>query len=312
MKYKILITGCGGDIGQSSAKILKSIDITDVVIGCDIHDKHPGKFLVDKFFIVPPCTSENYFKSIEAIINEEKIQLIIPTSEKELRFFNDINLYTELFNVPLIMANPKALQVGLDKLLTARFLEENNLLFPKTDIINKLNEAVFPTILKDRAGSGSRQIIKIESEDDFSFYQRKYPEYLCQEYLSNNALEYTCGLYRGNEGQIRSIIFKRTLSGGFSNYGEVERNDAIDNLLFKIAERLDLKGSINVQLRLTERGPVVFEINPRFSSTVLFRHLLGFKDLLWSIEEAVGIPLSAAIRVEKGRKFYKGYQEYYE
>jgi len=45
---------------------------------------------------------------------------------------------------------------------------------------------------------------------------------------------------------------------------------------------------MNVQLRLTEQGPRVFEINPRFSSTVLMRHRIGFSDVLWSIQEAEG------------------------
>jgi carbamoyl-phosphate synthase large subunit len=32
---------------------------------------------------------------------------------------------------------------------------------------------------------------------------------------------------------------------------------------------------------------MVFEINPRFSSTVVFRHKLGFTDLVWSLQEQV-------------------------
>jgi carbamoyl-phosphate synthase large subunit len=34
---------------------------------------------------------------------------------------------------------------------------------------------------------------------------------------------------------------------------------------------------------------MIFEINPRFSSTVLMRNYLGFTDLLWSIEEKFGL-----------------------
>jgi carbamoyl-phosphate synthase large subunit len=47
-----------------------------------------------------------------------------------------------------------------------------------------------------------------------------------------------------------------------------------------------------VQLRLTDKGPRVFEINPRFSSTVLMRHRMGFSDVLWAIEEAEGKTVS--------------------
>ncbi len=45
---------------------------------------------------------------------------------------------------------------------------------------------------------------------------------------------------------------------------------------------------MNVQLRLTDKGPRVFEINPRFSSTVLMRHRLGYCDVLWAMEEVEG------------------------
>ena len=61
-----------------------------------------------------------------------------------------------------------------------------------------------------------------------------------------------------------------------------------EHMCEKIATGLDLRGSMNIQLRLTDKGPRVFEINPRFSSTVLMRHRIGYRDVLWTIEEAEG------------------------
>ena len=43
---------------------------------------------------------------------------------------------------------------------------------------------------------------------------------------------------------------------------------------------------MNIQLRLTAQGSRVFEINPRFSSTVLMRHRLSLSDVLWAVDEA--------------------------
>jgi hypothetical protein len=54
---------------------------------------------------------------------------------------------------------------------------------------------------------------------------------------------------------------------------------------------MDFKGSLNVQFRQTERGCVPFEINPRFSSTVYFRSLFGFKDVRWSLDMHEGNPI---------------------
>lgn len=81
-------------------------------------------------------------------------------------------------------------------------------------------------------------------------------------------------------------------------------------LLKQIAEKIDLVGSINVQLKLSSKGPCVFEINPRFSGTVKFRHMMGYQDLIWSIEDSLDLPISKYTAVEAGKKFYRGYEEY--
>jgi carbamoyl-phosphate synthase large subunit len=80
-------------------------------------------------------------------------------------------------------------------------------------------------------------------------------------------------------------------------------------MLNRLAEILDLQGSINPQLRLTERGPVIFEIYPRFSGTVMFRHLLGFKDFIRSVNEIAGKTIEDYIPPQVGTRFYRASQE---
>jgi carbamoyl-phosphate synthase large subunit len=202
------------------------------------------------------------------------------------------------------------MEVGFDKLYTANFLEEHGLPFPKTKIVSEVDETVFPLILKDRKGSGSKSIFLVSEQSEFDFYARRFPNFIAQEFVPNSSEEYTCGLFRSSTGEIRSITFKRKLIGGFSGFGMVVCNDSIDEVLIAIAEKLDLLGSINVQLRLSDRGPIVFEINPRFSSTVMFRHLMGFEDVIWSIQDRLSLPISHYQKPEAGRRFYKGFSEY--
>ena len=71
-------------------------------------------------------------------------------------------------------------------------------------------------------------------------------------------------------------------------WGEVIDHPDIREMCEVIASRLDLSGSMNVQLRLTPKGPRVFEINPRISSTAVMRHYLGFSDVVWSLAEIEG------------------------
>jgi len=165
-------------------------------------------------------------------------------------------------------------------------------------------------ILKSRTGSGSSNVSIVNEFETFQLIKKSNPNFIVQEYLEGDNGEFTCGVFRSTDGTIRNIIFKRELMGGFTGYGEVVENESIENILEEIARKLNLIGSINVQLRLTQRGPMVFEINPRFSSTVRFRDLFGFKDVLWSIEDKLKMPLSNYQANSVGKKLFKGFNEY--
>lgn len=311
MKANVLVTGCGGDIGQSVGKILSNSEYVSKLVGCDISDKNPARFIYDTFLVGLPCSNDKYLSHIKKVVKEHEIDLIIPVSEAELRFFSKKKITTYIGKAKLICANERSLEIGFDKLSTANFLKENELPFPVTENISTFKEPYdFPFIVKSRTGSGSSNVYIVKDSQTIEYLKTKHEEFIVQEFLPDDKGEYTCGLFRSSRGIIRSIIFKRFLTGGYSGYGEVIHNKEITNLLIEMAHKLHLEGSINIQLRLTLRGPIVFEINPRFSSTVLFRHLFGFKDVLWSIEDKMNMELSEYTDIASGRKFYKGFSEH--
>lgn len=307
----ILVTGCGGDIGQSVGKILSQSKYAKNVYGIDISDKNAAQFVYENFDIGPKVSDENYIADIEKYVITNKIDIIIPVSEHELRFFTDN--YTEtpiIAGAVVLMANLMSREIGFNKKSTSLFLKENNLPNPILYAINGTN-TTFPLIAKPNTGAGSSNIFKVENFDEFKFIANKYEDFIFQEFLDAKEGEFTCCAYRSRNGDIRNIIFKRELtSGGYSGYGEVIEDSKISTLLVEIAKLLNLEGSINIQLRIHKERPVVFEINPRFSSTILFRHLLGFKDLEWSIQEFLGEEISDYKKPKVGTCFFKGYNEY--
>jgi len=311
-ELNILVTGCGGDIGQSIGKILLEWSFTKNLYGIDISEKNAAQFIYPNFSVGVRFTHPDYLHLLEQFIEKNKIDLIIPIAEPELRFFSEKNILDKIGEAKIIAASPLALEIGFDKFKTSQFLKKEDLPFPETFLAKDIKTIdSFPVILKSKTGSGSKDIHLINSMDEFLFYTRKNREdYVVQEFITEANGEYTCGLFRSSMGETRSLIFKRELLGGYSSYGEVVENSAITNLLEKLAVKLNLVGSINVQLRVAENLPKIFEINPRFSSTVLFRHLFGFEDLIWSLEDALGLELSDKRRNVIGKKFYKGYQEY--
>ena len=303
--HKILVTGCGGDIGLGIGRILKQEHVAEAVIGCDIHERHAGRLFLDACYILPSASSPDYKEKLFGIADRLGIDVIIPTAEAELRLIEKENFWghPEKF----LTANIEAMRVGFDKYKTAECLEKNGLPFPWTVWAKKRNPLEFPCILKSSRSCGSKSIKLITSLEDLKNVQIN-DEDIFQEYLPDGEQEYTCSIFRAR-GLQRSIVFRRALRNGYTIWGEVVKNGVIADLLGAVASALGLHGSINIQLRLKNGMPIIFEINPRFSSTVVFRHKLGFTDLIWSLEDYVGGAVSSYLPPVVGTEFYKIFED---
>lgn len=294
-----IITGSGGDIAQSLIKVLKEEYPTFLIVGADASTDNAAKYICDRFVKFPMAREESYLKELTRLVSQEKPTLIFPMNEQEIEV---ISKYADddLKKI-CVMPNQKSIFAGLTKTSTINFLSENNIPHPWIKSKNEISPEIFPFISKPNTGSGSRSIFFIEDDLDLKFALKKFPENIFQELLTPKEEEYTCGLWANHGKNIRTIIFKRKLQGGMSSNGQVINSTDINNLLYSIAKKLVLNGSINVQLILTKNGPRVFEINSRFSSTVYFRHQLGFNDVVWSIQEKLGNTISPYAPTSSGR-----------
>ena len=309
MSKTILVTGCGGDIGIAIGRILKEARTSDRIIGADMTLDGPGKFVFDSVSELPRADDPAYFSELGQLVRSKFVDLIIPMSEPELRNFFKNKLTTVFEGTPVVMANEKAFEFSFDKFKTSQLLNELGLPAPWTRLVED-EPASYPCIIKNRGltGKGGVDVVDRESVD---YFRRTRPDDLWQEYLEGE--EYTCGLYGTRTGEMRSIAFRRQLSNGtsgFTSSGVVIENQSISRLIEALGIGMNLRGSCNIQLRLTDKGPMIFEINPRFSSTVMFRHKLGFQDLIWSCNEAFGLGAGEYIPPTAGIRFYKGYTEY--
>jgi carbamoyl-phosphate synthase large subunit len=312
MGHSVLVTAAGGDIGQSIVRILRRFKQIVSIIGTDISDDNAGPYFVDRFILVPNATDKEYINTLKKIVKENGISYLIPVSEMEIQVLNDYLSSNKNFVVPIIMANKKSISLCFDKYETIRFLEAQGIRMPWTVPIGQ-EPYKYPCILKNRRGYGSKNLVILEDRTDWQYYRDKRSDTILQELLLPNDSEFTCGVYRGFDKIARCLVLKRVLQGGLTIKAEVVEDKPIEELCFKVAELLELRGSINVQLRKTESGPRIFEINPRFSSTVLFRHHVNFCDLIWSMEDMLGIKfLECNLPVTYGTKIYRYYQEVFK
>ncbi|MCG8476464.1 MAG: ATP-grasp domain-containing protein, partial [Cytophagales bacterium] len=187
MRYNILVTGCGGDIGQSIGKILNTCGHVGKLYGCDMSDKNAGPFIYKNFFLGISCRDENYLTWLERVVKENAIDLVIPASEPELRLLSEIDCLDNVGQAKLLTASAKALAVGFDKLATAEFLKEHDFPFPVTSLLEEEKERDFPLIVKSRQGSGSSSVFKAECLEEFLFLKKKNPNFIAQEYLDGTS-----------------------------------------------------------------------------------------------------------------------------
>lgn len=298
----LFITGCGGDIALSIARFVREDGLARRIIGADVRDDHPGFAFYDEVLRLPRADAPDYLDALEQITVEHGADIVVPMSEAELA-----RLLAEgwVENGPLRMltANRRAIEVGLDKMATFQCLDEAGIAVPRTGILGE-TEPQLPAIVKMRRGQGSKGLALAESWNLAQLTETRAGD-LWQEFLPDADAEYTCGLFRLPEAGVRSLVLRRKLVGGLTGSAVVVHDPAITATLARVAEALDLRGAVNVQLRMHRGKPHIFEINPRFSSTVGFRHRIGFRDFVWSLEDAVGRKVSAQETVAEGTALYR-------
>ena len=292
MKKKVLITGIGGEIAQGIARIIKENFPSWEVYGSDIHTRHSGKLFVDRFLQLPKVDLKNkYISKLNYYIKNHKIDLFIPISEKEIIFFDANKKKIKIKNC--ISPSRKLIKIGIDKYKTNLFLKSLNFPHPWTyTSTNYKKIPKFPCIVKPRFSRGSRNIFYCKNLEEAKFFSNFIDNAIFQEILIPQKKEVTCAVYRFKNKKVKVIQLMRKLKEGYTGWAKVIENSKIEKQCKKIAKKIAFFGSANFQLILTKRGPMIFEINPRFSSTVLMRNYIGFTDLVWSIEEKFGFKLT--------------------
>lgn len=302
----VLISGVAGDIGFGVARVLREWNYFDSLIGIDIHSNHPGMAILDNCAIAPRATDSNYLDWLSNYICEIGADFFIPTSEAEIKTLSNQGI-EKLGSATVIINNEFTVNKSLDKYECLTYLDSCGVKIPTHGLVGYDLPQEYPVVVKPRSGQGSKGVHVVRTPEELM----KYTEgYVWQQYLESEDEEYTCPIYSSDSTATRSLLLKRKLVGGLTGSGVVTEHAKIEEYVRQIAGFLQLNGAINIQLRLTEAGPLLFEINPRISSTVVFRDKLGFNDLRWWLSDKLGIKTESYLPPKPGTRFYRGSQEY--
>ena len=294
----VLVTGVGDTVGQALVKAARGSAIPCRVTGTDQSRPCVGLEWVDAGHLLPHCSLEDdYLAELRRVCRAEAVQLILPGSEKELTLLARHAREIEQDTGAVVMASsPEVLRIALDKWETCRFLEGAGLAFPRyarldaADEVERLVAAVgFPLVAKPFRGTGSRGLHRIDGWQDIDAVRSLGGEMVLQERLEPDDEEYSVAVFTLRSGaNVGAVSYRRDqLVAGDTFRARIGRNDVVEAEALRVAGALRATGPCNIQLRRTERGPVTFEINPRFSGGVSMRAHFGYNEVEMAVRDFV-------------------------
>ena len=302
---KVAVTGVGGGVGQSVMKALYLSVLPVEVYAIDVQPFSAGLFRAPNAVVLPRPELPGALDQWEPWLKEQGIEALIPGSDHDLPALASVKEDWAARSVcRVLISDVELVNTGSDKALTCQVLEAHGLPFPKSKWGSSVDDAAiwaaeigFPVMLKPRDGFASRHVHQIKNEEELRFFFPRTPNPIVQEYLSRNGEveEFTCAVFVDRDGEpIGTFMARRDLSAGATYRAEINVWPEIHELLLAIGRALRPTGPLNVQLRLTERGPVPFELNVRCSGTSAIRAYYGYNEAEMLLEHYVsGKPLSA-------------------
>jgi carbamoyl-phosphate synthase large subunit len=274
----VAVTGVGGGVGQSIIKALQNTEYNVICIDGEVLGT--GLYAAKKSYLGFYANHTKFIDRIIEICKKEKCKTVFPGLDVELiPLSNNIEKLKANDIIPIV-SDSKVIKIADDKLETAKFLRSNNFPYIKTYRLKDYTfELDFPVVLKPQKG-GTRSIGTFIAKDkrEFDKYIANIDtnKYVVQEYIQGD--EYTCGAVSFESGCIGVILMKRQLRCGDTYKAFVIKDEKLSNFVKSVINVLKPFGTCNIQLRVRDNIPYIFEINARCSGTTASRALAGFNE----------------------------------
>ena len=285
----VLVTGAGSVYGMAVVTALHQSVLPVRIIAIDINPYAPGLYMADEGFLAPSVTAaQRYAAFVEGLCQKYQIRAIFIGSETELSFYaKKKKALEQLTDAKIFVSSPKVIKICTDKWLTTEYLTQKGFLTPrsmcypedKSGLHAYVKNTGFPLIVKPRLGNGSKGVALVKNRRQLYDVIEGRQNCLIQEYISGEEQEFTVGICCDHRSEvIAKIALRRYLRDGVTVAAVADDYDAIADYGASVAGALKAYGAINIQLRLRDGKPVIFDINPRFSSSTGMRLLLGINE----------------------------------
>ena len=270
--FNILLTCAGGPAAVSVIKSLRCSKFKDTIkiVATDQDPLSAGMQLADRNYITPNVDLPNWWDTIESIIKQENINVILQTGDVDiLQFAQHKRDLTRLGVFNLIPAAS-----------TIRICQDKYVFYSLCKQVYKLpytSKSDTPPgarnrIIKPNRGSGSTGIQLIDSPVSVKVDDG----YIIQTLLPGKEISVDI-LCDSGSNTLNAVIRERIQTkAGISTKGKIIKDSSVLLECINICKYLNIIGPACIQLKQDENNEYKFiEINPRFGGGLYFSTLAG-------------------------------------
>lgn len=282
---KVLVTGAGALLGQGILRSLLRMDPRPEIVSVDPSPLSAGLYWSDRAHRVPMAKDPTYLPRVEAVLAEERPDVVMIGTDVELEIFAEHRTrLEEAYGCTVLVSPPEAIRIADDKYLTYQFFHERGLPCPDSalpaDARALADRVGFPLVAKPRIGARSYGVSVLRSQADLdALLAGDTAGLVIQESAGPDDQEFTAGTLTF-DGVCRAVItMRRDLRDGNTYRAFTGDWPELDAQVKAFAEALGGFGPVNFQFRVKDGVARVFEINARFSGTTPLRDHAGFREV---------------------------------
>jgi carbamoyl-phosphate synthase large subunit len=270
-RLNVLITAASRRVAlvRGFQRALLRANTTGEVIVTDVNPLSPAVHVADRAYRVPLSNDPHYLDEIRVICDTHGIGLIVPTIDDEVPLFAAARPDFEAAGIRVAVPTRRTAEVCVDKYATSRRLTMAGVAVAETWLPARLPaEPAFPLFIKPRDGRGAVQAFPVRNQTELQFFLGYVHNPVVQRYLDGP--EFTLDLLCDFEGRPLSVVPRErvVIRSGVIDRGRTVNDPALISLALSCAKVFHFRGVVNIQCRVVQGVPTVFEINPRFAGGI--------------------------------------------
>ena len=322
-KINLLVTCVGGALGNPLVKTISESKIFDYyIIGTDSNPLSFDNPYIDSFYRVPRGDDKSYIKKLLEIAIKEEIHYIIPGSDREVMDLMSQNIFFINNKIDIIAPEIDDIKKIKNKGITYETLKKSGLKTPEYTLVNDTNSLLsainkyeYPqkTVLtKPTDSRGGRGLFVLQGKNTLPDWlgrgaretvipnSGKIEKWLDEIMNASSQLmvmpplntpAYDADVLKINKSDYVVIVRKRINPSGIPFKGNViVADEKIISYCKEVAKALRLVSLHDIDLMTDVNGdPVVLEVNPRPSGSMVASMVAGYPLVDWVISNKLNL-----------------------